>query len=221
MILATTSDQINAQGGLILVGKALDKVSKLPTLLKSVKESANQRFSHSDILKVGIGLLSQGRTHFSDTELFRQEESQIMAHALGLNAQPSEATFRQRFNRLANNPDVLNALQTANLNLLRSVKPTPLQVAGRSYIANDIDVTPLNNEGSQKREKVSYTYKGFAGYAPHHEQPRQRRLPPTPRTTPRLAKRAKRHPGFFKRKLQTPRYPQPQARHLSTHGLWI
>ena len=165
MNIATTNERINAQGGLVLVGKILQKACDLPDLLKDVPCSPNQRFSHSDILKTAVGLLSQGRTHFSDIELFRQEESQIMAHALDLKGQPSEATFRQRFETLAKNNTVITALEQANLNLIKTVKPTPLLIGGRSYIANDIDVTPMNNAGSH-REKVSYTYKGFDGYAP-------------------------------------------------------
>jgi len=165
MTISTTNERINAQGGLVLVGKVLEKACNLPDLLSSVPSKPNQRFSHADILKTAVGLLSQGRTHFSDTELFRQEESQIMAHALDLNAQPSEATFRQRFETLAKQDTVITALEQANRNLLKTVKPTPLTVGGRNYIANDIDVTPMNNAGSE-REKVSYTYKGFEGYAP-------------------------------------------------------
>ena len=165
MTIATTSERINAQGGLILVGKVLSKACDLPHLLSAIPCAPNQQFSPADILKTAVGLLSQGRTHFSDTELFRQEESQIMAHALELNGQPSEATFRQRFEALASEDSAIFALQQANLNLLKTVKPTSLQVAGRNYIANDIDVTPMNNHGSA-REKVSYTYKGFEGYAP-------------------------------------------------------
>ena len=165
MTIATTTERINAQGGLILVGKVLSKACDLASLLSPLPSSPNQQFSDADILKTAVGLLSQGRTHFSDTELFRQEESQIMAHALELNGQPSEATFRQRFNDLAKLDTVTTALEQANQRLLKTVKPTSLKVGGRSYIANDIDVTPMNNAGS-KREKVSYTYKGFDGYAP-------------------------------------------------------
>jgi len=165
MTIATTNEQINAQGGLILVGKILDRACKWIECMNPFKGASNQQFTDSDILKTTVGLLSQGRTHFSDTELFRQEESQIMAHALDLNGQPSEATFRQRFNDLAKLDTVTAALEQANQNLLKTVNPTPLLVGGRPYIANDIDVTPMNNAGSN-REKVSYTYKGFDGYAP-------------------------------------------------------
>ena len=48
-------------------------------------------------MQTGIGLLVQGRTHFSDAETFRQEKSEILKYALDLNDIPSEATFRQRF----------------------------------------------------------------------------------------------------------------------------
>lgn len=131
MTITTTDERINAQGGLILVGKVLAKACDLSHLLSSVPSSLNQHFTHADILKTAVGLLSQGRTHFSDTELFRQEESQIMAHALDLKGQPSEATFRQRFENLAQQYAVITALEQANLNLLKTVKPTALLVGGR------------------------------------------------------------------------------------------
>lgn len=167
MILSTTSDQINAQGGLTLVGKALERGCELTSLIQNLSPppASNTKFSDCDILKVAIGLLTQGRTHFSDAELFRQESSQVMTHSLGLTAQPSEATFRQRFEKLAKEKPVRKALQQANENLLKTVKPTTIKVGERNYIPNDIDVTPMNNAGSN-REHVSYTYKGFDGYAP-------------------------------------------------------
>ena len=165
MTLSTTSDRINAQGGLFLVGKALDKACQLPELFSGERAAHNQQFTDCDILKAAIGLLAQGRTHFSDAELFRQEGSGIMTHALGLNGQPSEATFRQRFEKLAKRDTISTALSQANQNLLKTIKPTSIKVGGRHFIPNDIDVTPMNNAGSN-REHVSYTYKGFDGYAP-------------------------------------------------------
>jgi hypothetical protein len=48
-----------------------------------------------------VGLLCQGHTQFSDIELFRGEESQIMQHGLEINAIASESRFRQLFDKIA------------------------------------------------------------------------------------------------------------------------
>jgi len=165
MKISTTSEKINAQGGLILVGQLLNKFCKLPELFSSQKIALNQSFSDGNILKISIGLLCQGRTHFSDVELFRGEAGEIMRHGLEVNAIPSEASFRQHFNKIAKRTPAMDTLQEANQNLLKSVTPTPIKVGAELFIPNDIDVTPLNNEGSH-REDIGFTYKGFMGFAP-------------------------------------------------------
>jgi hypothetical protein len=165
MKIATTSEKINAQGGLVLVGRLLNKVCKFPELFSAQKAALNQVFKDEGILKIAIGLLCQGRTHFSDVELFRGEESQIMQHGLEINAIPSESSFRQLFNKIAKRTPAMDSLQEANQNLLKSICPSPIKVGEELFIPNDIDVTPLNNEGSH-REDIGFTYKGFVGYAP-------------------------------------------------------
>lgn len=51
MTVPTTTERINAQGGLILVGQIMKKACALPDLLSSLKSPPNQRYSPSDILK--------------------------------------------------------------------------------------------------------------------------------------------------------------------------
>ena len=165
MKISTTSEKINGQGGLILVGRLLNKACKLPELFSSQKLAPNQLFSDCDILKTAIGLLSQARTHFSDVELFRGEESQMMQHGLDIKAIPSESRFRQLFNKIAKRTPAMDTLRQASQNLLKSIKPTAIKVGEELFIPNDIDVTPLNNEGSN-REDIGFTYKGFMGFAP-------------------------------------------------------
>jgi len=163
MTLSTTSEKINAQGGLVLVGQLFKKALRLPSLIKG--RVGNQKFSDLDIVQTAIGLLVQGRKHFSDAETFRQEKNEVLKYALGLNAIPSEATFRQRITKMAKTTAMMDTLRQANQNLLKTVSPSPIKVGEELYIPNDIDATPMNNEGSS-REEVSYTYKGFEGYTP-------------------------------------------------------
>ena len=62
----------------------------------------------------------------------------------------------------------MQKLEGINLALLKAHAPSPLEINGRKYIANDIDVTPMDNTGSH-RENVGRTYKGCDGIRPHHE----------------------------------------------------
>jgi len=165
MTISTTSEKINAQGGLILVGQLLNKFCKLPELFSNYKTAPNQSFSDGNILKIAIGLLCQGRTHFSDVELFRGDAGEIMRYGLEVNLIPSESSFRQLFNKIAKRTPAMDTLQEANQNLLKRITPTPIKVGEECFIPNDIDVTPLNNEGSN-REDIGYTYKGFMGFSP-------------------------------------------------------
>ena len=42
----------------------------------------------------------------------------------------------------------MQKLEGINLALLKAHTPSPLKINGRKYIANDIDVTPMENTGS-------------------------------------------------------------------------
>jgi hypothetical protein len=106
----------------------------------------------------------QARTHYDDIELFRQDEGAGFAEALGIKEVPSESTLRQRLAPLATKTS-MRKLEGANLALLQNHRPSPLEINGRKYIPNDIDVTAMDNTGSH-RENVGRTYKGCDGFAP-------------------------------------------------------
>lgn len=59
----------------------------------------------------------------------------------------------------------MQKLKGINLALLIAHAPSPLEINGRKYIANDIDVTSMDNTASH-RENVGRTYKGCDGFAP-------------------------------------------------------
>ncbi len=162
--LALTNEKINSYGGLTLPGRLLSKFCRLSNYFKDPKESRSDRISNADILTSMLGLLVQGRTHYEDIELFRQDDSQGFSEALNLNKIPSESTLRLRLEALATKAS-MQKLEGVNLALLKAHTPSPLEINGRKYIANDIDVTPMDNTGSH-RENVGRTYKGCDGFAP-------------------------------------------------------
>ncbi len=162
--LALTNEKINSHGGLTLTGKLISKYCRLKEFFKNPARTRSDRISDVDILVSQIGLLVQARTHYDDIELFRQDEGAGFAEALGIKEVPSESTLRQRLALLATKTS-MRKLEGANLALLQNHRPSPLEINGRKYIPNDIDVTPMDNTGSH-RENVGRTYKGCDGFAP-------------------------------------------------------
>jgi hypothetical protein len=68
---ALTDDRINAQGGLHLIGKLIERHSGLRQAFPRDVTKRSDRLSDADILIAQLGLLTQGRTHYEDIELFR------------------------------------------------------------------------------------------------------------------------------------------------------
>lgn len=162
--LALTNEKINSHGGLGLAGKLITKFCRFADFFKIPAGSRSDRIPDADILTAQIGLFAQGRTHYDDIELFRKDPGAGFGDALGLKKIPAESTLRPRLEALAT-VATMKKLEGSNLALLKAHAPTPLEINGRKYLANDIDVTPMDNTGSH-RENVGRTYKGCDGFAP-------------------------------------------------------
>lgn len=162
--LSLTDEKINSHGGLGLAGKILNKFGRLGEFFKTPAGTRSDRIAERDILASQIGLLVQGRTHYEDIELFRRDPGTGFAEAFGLRKIPAESTLRPRLEALATKA-TMKKLEGTNLALLKAHAPTPLEISGRKYIPNDIDVTPMDNTGSN-RENLGRTYKGCDGFAP-------------------------------------------------------
>ena len=162
--LSLTNEKINSYGGLNLTASILSHHTSLDNLFPEHQAHRADKIADVDILKTQIGLLCQARTHFEDVELFRQDEAESFGLSLGINKIPSEPTLRLRLKELAT-IESMRKIEDINLSILKHHQILPLSVNGRSYIPNDIDVTPLDNTGSH-REHVSRTYKGCDGFAP-------------------------------------------------------
>ncbi len=162
--LALTNENINAQGGLNLIGSILTFFTPLKKLFPIGRGDRSDKISDADILTTQIGLISQARIHYEDVELFRQDEAENFSLSMGLSKVPSESTLRLRLESLATLQS-MTKVEGINLAILKNHQISPLTINGRQYISNDIDVTPLDNTGSQ-RENVGRTYKGCDGFAP-------------------------------------------------------
>jgi hypothetical protein len=152
-LIESTTDRISSTGGIALIGKICDRIGFA---------SASSSVPHPGILRSLVGLLSQGRTHFEEIELFRQD--QLFQDSFGLSYVPAPETLRLYLERME--PDqVFDEAECATESLLRRTELTPITTPIHSYIPVDVDTSPLNNSNSHK-EGVSWTYKKFDGYHP-------------------------------------------------------
>ena len=163
--IGQSSEKINSNGGLILVGRQLNKI-KFSRHIKKSLNKLNKRSDAiliSDILLSYIGLLCMGSTAFEDIEEYRTNLA--FKHMLGIKKVPSSETLRQRLDELALLPEVFEVLLEMNLLLIKEAVLRKTAVTGMNLIVLDIDASPMDNSGTSK-EKVSYTYKNFMGYCP-------------------------------------------------------
>ena len=84
MKLSLTNERINAQGGLNLTGSILSYHTPLAKLFAKRLPARSDKISDVDILTTQIGLLCQGRTHYEDVELYRQDEAEGFSLSMGI-----------------------------------------------------------------------------------------------------------------------------------------
>lgn len=159
------NEEINSIGGISLIGGLLNSLQNLKMVdnmrMKNVKSG---KIRHSGILKCLTGIFALGKNDYADIEPFRRDA--FFRDSLNLNAVPSESTLRQRVDGLAQAKEVSSIIQISNVELLKKVQYFGTEKSAYwEYIPLDIDVSPLDNSGSNK-EGVSWTYKNHDGYAP-------------------------------------------------------
>ncbi len=133
--LTLSNEKINSHGGLGLAGKLIAKFCRFGEFFKVPAGNRSDRIADTDILTAQIGLLVQGRTHYDDIELFRQDQGSGFVDALGLKKVPAESTLRPRLKALAT-VATMKKLEGSNLALLKAHVPTALEINGRKYIPN-------------------------------------------------------------------------------------
>ena len=113
-----------------------------------------------DLLRTYLGLITLGKSDFEAVESVRPDP--FFKSAMGIKQSPSSARLRQRFDEDA--VALRPLLDEANCEFLKAIE-APVTPLSTGHVALDVDVFPMDNSQTSK-EGVSYTYKGYDGYAP-------------------------------------------------------
>ncbi len=168
-IVQSDTDTTTSHSGLALVGRALGLTRLGPDLDDHLP--LRHGIAHADCVKSYVGIVCTGKSDFDAVE--DRREDAFFKTSLGIARVPSAPSLRQRFDEHAEAmiPHVDNAAVAFIGNAGAAVTPIVIEqgtgLARRKLrlTALDIDVFPMDNSGT-KKEGVSYTYKGFNGYAP-------------------------------------------------------
>ena len=167
-IVQSAGDTLTSHAGLALVGRALGH-TRLAQDLGAIP--LRHGIAHADCVTSYIGLLATGKSDFDAIENKRADR--FFKTALGLDSVPSAPSLRQRFD--AHAVAMIPLLDKASPAFLSQVGApvtpivlrhgTAIRAQKRKLVVLDIDVFPMDNSRT-KKEGVSWTYKGFEGYAP-------------------------------------------------------
>lgn len=157
-----TKEPIIGNAGLLPIGELLricgiDKVCAHRT-------SRSPLIPDTAILRTVCGLISMGKTCFDHIRQFIGNT--FFSKALGIDAMPSEATLRQRFESMSTDRQVHEALPGCTMTLLKAIgyKPPVISVPGFTGVRLDTDGTLLDNSNT-KKEGIEKAYNGVVGYS--------------------------------------------------------
>jgi hypothetical protein len=167
-IVRSTTDTLTSHSGLALVGRALAH-TRLEEDLGGL--ALRHGIAHADCARSYVGLLCTGKSDFDAIE--NRREDRFFKTALGIAKVPSAPRLRQRFDEHAE--AMIPHIDAASIAFIGNVDApvTPIVIEYGTGVSRmrlrlvplDMDVFPMDNSGT-KKEGVSYTYKGFNGYAP-------------------------------------------------------
>lgn len=152
------TDVITPHGGLALVGHCLNHLTTLHKTSRSVVK--RHGIANMDLIRTYLGLICLGKSDFEAVEQTRHDP--YFTAAMGVKQSPSSARLRQRFDEDA--PALIPLLDAASVEFMQNAQ-IPLTGLSTGHIPLDMDVFPMDNSQTRK-EGVSYTYKGYDGYAP-------------------------------------------------------
>jgi len=158
-----TTEKINANGGLTLVGRLLKRCNLKKQSKKLMNTKRTPVFSDHDVIQAYLGLLAMGKTAYEDIAMFK--ENKLFCKALGIKHTASPETIRQRLDTIAQDDNARNIILKSNINFLRKEQLGTVKTQYGEYIPLDADVSPMDNSKSNK-EGCSFTYKKHDGFAP-------------------------------------------------------
>jgi len=142
-----------------LVGIALNRYTSLASRVD--KAAPKRGIATSDVVRSYLGLVCQGKSDFAAIRPFFEDDEFFRA-VLGLKKIPSPETLRQRLDQFA---EVLRIIvDFCSVEFLKKAQ-AQLSPLSTGHMPLDLDVFTLDNSDT-KKEGVSYTYRGYNGYAP-------------------------------------------------------
>ena len=154
---------ITSTAGLAFIGQQLSE-SKFKRHLASIcpHQRPGGRISDVDIAKSMIGLMCVGKPHFHAISEYHSEP--FFGQALGIEKLPSAEILRQRIQAMPE--DAGTTFRDFTTRTLRAHSELLTEtIHGVIVVPIHVDVVAMDNSGSNK-EGVSWTYRGFDGYAP-------------------------------------------------------
>jgi len=154
-------EELISTGGNYLCGHILRELAReqLPEDFQIRREGA---ISDRDILLTMTGMICDGRSDFTNVNQYFEDT--VFTQSFGIEDLPSEPTLRQRLDELPQARSHL-ALRQLNESVLKDRSFGTVRAGHLDLVPVDIDVSPLDNSGSNK-QGVSFTYKKHDGYAP-------------------------------------------------------
>jgi hypothetical protein len=110
-----------------------------------------------------IGLLCLGKPDCDAIEPLRGDT--FFAQAMGIARCPSSATLRQRLDVVGSSFDTILKEESESLVSHAAPRITGVATSNGNFDPLDLDVSPFDNSKT-KKGGVSWTYKGFDGFAP-------------------------------------------------------
>ena len=159
-----SDERLITPSGLSLVGQMLGKSNfiKQCNNMKIDGRRSQSQIKNGDILLSYIGLSCQGKTAYEDIREM-SDDPDFYKLALGITRSiPSAETLRQRMDDIGSS--LREKILDANVAMFsdHGIEPSALDTG---EVPLDLDVTPMDNSKTNK-EGVSYTYKGYDGFAP-------------------------------------------------------
>lgn len=144
--------------GLALIGHCLNHHTSLIKTARTVVK--RHGIPNIDLIRTYLGVICLGKSDFEAVESTRKDH--FFKNAMGIKQPPSSARLRQRFDEDAE--ALAPLLEAASCEFLERIQ-APVSPLAMGHVALDMDVFPMDNSQTCK-EGVSYTYKGYEGYAP-------------------------------------------------------
>ena len=161
IIIEQSDDEFyTSHSGLALAGLCINRYSKLAQVIDRKMDKKGNIISHTDLLRSYLGLLCLGKSDYEAISGMRDDD--YFKHSLGITNIPSAERLRQRLDQEAET--YLDIANTCSVAMLKNGK-VQLTALDTGHIPLDVDVFPMDNSGT-KKENISYTYKGYVGYAP-------------------------------------------------------